>query len=119
MVCLFDSIARLLGRHDLVLLNQGLVLAAHGLDRLQHLLAGRRRKALDQVVLVRDDAAGIDNGLLGFGQHPVGRVALVGDDDLLLEVDGGGAEGERGDAGEERSGLHRGGDVDGDGDGES
>lgn len=68
-----------------------------------------RDNLLDQVVLVCDDAAGLENGLFGLGDDPVGRVALVRDDHLLLQVDSRSAYGERQDAGEKRRGLHFGG----------
>lgn len=46
---------------------------------------------LDQLVLMRDDAARVLDGVLGLVEHRVGRVGRVRDDNGLLDVDGEGA----------------------------
>ena len=43
------------------------------------------RDSLDQVVLVRYDAASSSDGVFGLVEYPVGSVALVGDNHLFLD----------------------------------
>lgn len=44
-------------RNHLILLNDSVVLGAHGLNSVEDLCRGRGSKSLDEVVLVSDDAA--------------------------------------------------------------
>lgn len=67
------------------------------------------RNLLDQRVLVRNDAAGLDNGGLGLVNDRIGSLGRVGDEDGFQDVNGHDAAEEREEGNEDGERLHVGG----------